>query len=268
MIKNKYLVTPGKKFRLKDFDPTDTGPFNHHDEAEEATAANLKTLHALQELLYAQGKHSVLVVLQAMDAGGKDGTIAHIFSGVNPQGCTVSSFKAPTDLEKAHDFLWRIHAAAPAKGMLGIFNRSHYESVLVERIHKYAPKDLWKKRYDHINNFERLLADEGTTIVKFYLHIDRQEQADRLQSRLDDPEKHWKFNPADLDERKLWKKYMQAFDDLLERCSTEYAPWYVVPANKKWYRNYVISDVLARTLQSLDLKFPAPIDGLEKFKIV
>jgi PPK2 family polyphosphate:nucleotide phosphotransferase len=267
MIKNKYLVTPGKKFRVEDADASDTGKFDHKDEAEVPTKKNLAVLHDLQEVLYAEGKRSLLVVLQAMDAGGKDGTIDHIFSGANPQGCQVTSFKAPSTLEKSHDFLWRIHAAAPARGMIGIFNRSHYESLLVERIHGYAPKEMWKKRYDHINNFEKLLADEGTTIVKFYLHIDKDEQAKRLQARLDDPKKNWKFNPGDIEERKLWDDYMEAFDDLLERCSTEHAPWYVVPANKKWFRNYVISDVLARTLEAMDPEFPKPVAGLEKIKI-
>ncbi|HEX8341246.1 MAG TPA: polyphosphate kinase 2 family protein [Tepidisphaeraceae bacterium] len=267
MIKSKHRVEPGKKFRLKNCDADESGKFKNKEEAQGPTQKNLAVLHNLQEVLYAQGKHSLLVVLQAMDAGGKDGTIDHIFSGANPQGCQVTSFKAPSTLEKSHDFLWRIHAAAPAKGMIGIFNRSHYESVLVERIRGYAPKEVWKKRYDHINNFEKLLADEGTTIVKFYLHIDKDEQAKRLQARLDDPHKNWKFNPGDLEERKLWGEYMDAFDDLIERCSTEHAPWYVVPSNKKWYRNYVISDVLARTLESLDLEFPKAMDGLEKFKV-
>ncbi len=268
MIDSPYLVTPGKKIRLKDFKPDDTGDFKDRQDAEYAGKKNLEKFHELQDVLYAQGRHALLVVLQAMDAGGKDGTIDHIFSGVNPQGCQVTSFKAPTPLEKSHDFLWRIHRAAPAKGMIGIFNRSHYESVLVERIHGYAPKDVWKKRYDHINAFEKLLVDEGTTIVKFYLHISKKEQAERLQARIDDPTKNWKFNPGDLEERKYWDAYMEAFDDLLERCSTEHAPWYVIPSDKKWYRNYVISDVLLQAVKQLDLKYPEPIPDIKNYKVI
>jgi PPK2 family polyphosphate:nucleotide phosphotransferase len=268
MVDSKYLVTPGKKFKLKDFKTNDTGDFKDRQDAERESKKNLDKLHDLQEVLYAEGKHAILIVLQAMDAGGKDGTIEHIFSGMNPQGCRVTSFKAPTPLEKAHDFLWRIHTHVPEKGMFGIFNRSHYESLLVERVRGYAPKDVWKKRYDHVNNFERLLADEGTTVVKFYLCISKEEQAERLQARLDEPKKNWKFNPADLEERKYWDDYMDAFNDVLEKCSTEHAPWYVIPSDKKWYRNYVISDILLRTVQALDPKFPEPIADVSKYKIV
>ncbi|MGN6725383.1 MAG: PPK2 family polyphosphate kinase, partial [Tepidisphaeraceae bacterium] len=197
----------------------------------------------------------------------KDGTIDHIFSGVNPQGCQVHAFKVPTPLEKAHDFLWRIHNAAPPKGMIGIFNRSHYESVLVERVHNLVPKSVWKERYAHINHFEKLLADEGTTIVKFYLHISRDEQARRMQDRLEDAKKNWKFSPADLEERKLWDDYMKAFDDALEKCSTKHAPWYVVPSDHKWYRNYVISEILVKTLKQMDLHFPKPIPDIGKYRV-
>ncbi len=267
MVDSKYQVTPGSKFKLKDFKCDDTGDFKDRQDAEYASRKNLDKIHDLQEVLYAQSKHAVLIVLQAMDARGKDGTIEHIFSGMNPQGCDVTSFKAPTPIEKSHDFLWRIHTAAPAKGMFGIFNRSHYESLLVERIHEYAPKEVWKKRYDHVNNFEKMLSDEGTLILKFYLCISKKEQAQRFQDRLDDPKKHWKFNPADLEERKYWDDYMKAFDDVLEKCSTEYAPWYVVPSDKKWYRNYVISDIILRALNTLDLEFPAPIPDIDKYKV-
>jgi PPK2 family polyphosphate:nucleotide phosphotransferase len=267
MFESDYLVRPGKKFRLKDRKTDDSGPFDDKDDAAKPTEKNLERLRELQEVLYAQGKHALLVVLQAIDAGGKDGAIRHVFSGVNPQGCSVSSFKKPTALELAHDFLWRIHAAVPPLGMIGIFNRSHYESVLVERVKNLVPKDVWSKRYDHINEFERMLADSGVTIVKFFLHISKDEQKERLEKRLKDPAKNWKFNPADLDERKLWDDYQEAFDEMLERCSTDWAPWYVVPADRKWVRNWILSETLVHTLESLDMKFPPPAPGLEKIKI-
>lgn len=268
MIESPYRIKPGTRFKHNDFKPDDTGEFKDRKQAEALSKQNLEKLHDLQEVLYAQAEHAVLIVLQAMDAGGKDGTIEHIFSGMNPQGCRVSSFKVPTPLEKSHDFLWRVHAQAPEKGMFGIFNRSHYESVLVERVKKLVPREVWEKRYDHINHFEKLLADEGTTILKFYLCISKQEQAQRLQARLDDPKKHWKFNPADLEERKYWDDYMEAFEEMLERCSTDHAPWYVIPSDKKWYRNYVISDILLRTVQKLDPKFPEPTFDPRQYKVV
>jgi PPK2 family polyphosphate:nucleotide phosphotransferase len=267
MFESDYLVRPGKKFSLKDQPTDDTGPFDDKDEAAKAIEKNLARLHELQEVLYAEAKHAVLVVVQAIDAGGKDGAIEHVFSGVNPQGCAVTSFKKPTPLELAHDFLWRIHAAVPPRGMIGIFNRSHYESVLVERVKKFVPKDVWSKRYDHINEFERVLADEGVTILKFFLHISKDEQKCRLEKRLADPAKNWKFNPADLEERKLWDDYQDAYDDMLERCSTDYAPWYVVPADRKWFRNWVLSETIVHTMEALDMKFPPPAPGLDKIKI-
>ncbi|MGN6505437.1 MAG: polyphosphate kinase 2 family protein [Tepidisphaeraceae bacterium] len=267
MVDSPYLVKPGKKFKLKHIDPGDTDGCPSSDKAEARAKKNLVQLRDLQEVLYAQSQRSLLVVLQALDAGGKDGTIDHIFSGVNPQGCQVHAFKVPTPLEKAHDFLWRIHNAAPPKGMIGIFNRSHYESVLVERVHNLVPKSVWKERYAHINHFEKLLADEGTTIVKFYLHISRDEQARRMQDRLEDAKKNWKFSPADLEERKLWDDYMKAFDDALEKCSTKHAPWYVVPSDHKWYRNYVISEILVKTLKQMDLHFPKPIADIGKYRV-
>jgi PPK2 family polyphosphate:nucleotide phosphotransferase len=267
MIDSPYLVRPGKKFRIEDAPTNDDGMFKSREEGEAAVEVTRKRLHELQEVLYAQGKHAILIVFQAMDAGGKDGAIEHVFSGVNPQGCQVTSFKVPTPLELSHDFLWRIHHAAPAKGMIGIFNRSHYESVLVERVKGLVPEPVWRRRYEHINNFERLLADEGTTILKFFLHISKKEQKERMQARIDDPTKNWKFNPKDLDERARWDDYMRAFDDALERCSTEWAPWYIVPSDRKWFRNWVVSDVIVRTLESLDLKYPDPAPGIRGLKI-
>jgi PPK2 family polyphosphate:nucleotide phosphotransferase len=259
-----YLVRPGKKFKLKDRDPADTGPFKRKDDAADATAENLSALDELQEVMYAEAKHALLVVFQAMDGGGKDGAIEHVFSGVNPQGCQVTSFKVPSSLERSHDFLWRHHLAVPPKGMIGIFNRSHYEAVLVERVEKLVPEKVWRRRYDHLNAFESLLADEGTVVLKFFLHISKDEQKRRMEARLADPHKNWKFNTGDLATRAQWDGYMEAYEDLLGKCSTEAAPWYVVPADKKWFRNWVISDTIVRTLKKLDMKFPPPEPGLDK----
>jgi PPK2 family polyphosphate:nucleotide phosphotransferase len=267
IIDTPYLVKPGKPFKLSDRDTNDRGDFDDKDDAGDATDKLLEQMADLQEKLYAQNSQALLIVLQAMDAGGKDGSIEHVFSSVNPQGCQITSFKRPTELELAHDYLWRIHSAAPRKGMIGIFNRSHYESVLVERVRDLVPKAVWKKRYDHINDFERMLVDEGTTILKFFLHISKDEQRERLEARLQDPTKNWKFNPGDLDERKLWDNYQAAYQDAIEKCSTEWAPWYVVPADRKWYRNWVLSDVIVRAMKKMDPKFPKAIEGIEKYRV-
>lgn len=267
MTESPYLVVPGDKFNLEDIRTDDTGPFADKKQAKAACEANLKSLDELQELLYAEAKHALLVVLQAMDTGGKDGTIEKVFSAVNPQGCMVTSFKVPTSLELAHDYLWRVHQAVPPKGIIGIFNRSHYESVLVERVKNLVPKDVWSRRYRHINEFERLLADEGVTIVKFFLHISKDEQKSRLEARLADKDKLWKFNPGDLKERALWDDYQQAYEDALRECSTKHAPWYVVPADKKWFRNWVVSDVLVRTLKELKMHYPAAAPGVDRIVI-
>jgi PPK2 family polyphosphate:nucleotide phosphotransferase len=220
-------------------------------------------LEELQELLYAEGKHKILIVLQAMDSGGKDGTIRHVFDGTNPQGVKVASFKKPTDEELARDYLWRVHHHAPGSGEITIFNRSHYEDVLVVRVHNLVPAEVWGRRYDHINAFEKLLADEGTTILKFYLHISKEEQKERLQARLDEPHKRWKFAKGDLAERALWDDYEEAFEAVLSTTSTEWAPWYVIPADRKWYRNLVISKILVETLEGLDMCYPDPEEDLE-----
>lgn len=267
MVKSPYLAEPGSSFKISKWSTDDMGKFKSKDEGEAASAENLQKLEQLQEVLYAEAKHAVLVVFQAMDTGGKDGAIEYVFSGLDPQGCTVASFKAPTPRELSQDYLWRIHQAVPPKGMIGIFNRSHYESVLVERVKKLVPEKVWKRRYDHINHFEELLADEGVTILKFFLHISKDEQKARLEARLGDPEKHWKFNPGDLVERKSWDAYMDAYEDAIEKCSQDYAPWYVVPADRKWFRNWVISDVLVRTLEDLDMKYPPPVEGIEKIVV-
>jgi PPK2 family polyphosphate:nucleotide phosphotransferase len=267
MHESDYLVPPGKKFRLKDVKTDDSGPFKDREDAEPVIEKNRQRIQELQEVLYAESKNALLIVFQAIDAGGKDGAIRYIFSGVNPQGCSVASFKAPSSLERAHDFLWRHHAAVPPRGMIGIHNRSHYEAVLVERVKNLTPKKVWSKRYDHINAFEHMLADEGMTILKFFLHISKDEQKRRMEKRLKDPHKNWKFNPADLEERKHWDAYQEAFDDMLERCSTDWAPWYVVPADRKWYRNYVLADTIVHAMEALDMKYPDPVPGLDKFVI-
>jgi PPK2 family polyphosphate:nucleotide phosphotransferase len=260
-------VKPQQKIKLAEIDPEDTGELKDKAKAEKLLAQNIKRMAALQNVLYAEGKHALLIILQAMDAGGKDGTIRKVMSGMNPQGVQVTSFKSPTAEDLAHDFLWRIHKAAPPRGMIGVFNRSHYEDVLIVRVRKLVPKNVWRTRYDHINYFEQLLADNGVTILKFYLHISKEEQKERLLARLHEPDKRWKFNPTDLDSRAQWDDYMQAFEDVFEKCSTQAAPWYIVPANKKWYRNVVISETIVQTMEGLQMKYPEPLADLDKVVI-
>ena len=253
----RYMVKPGTKVDLSSWDPNDTGDFDDgKKEAKEQSYELVERLSELQKVLYAEDKHKILVVFQAMDTGGKDGTIKGVFLGVNPQGVRVVGFKKPTPEELAHDYLWRVHRHTPGRGQIVVFNRSHYEDVLVVRVHNLVPRKVWERRFDHINEFERLLADEGTTILKFYLHIDLDEQKERLQSRLDRPDKHWKFNPADLNERKLWPEYMKAYEDVLSRTSTPWAPWFIVPANRKWYRNLLVSRIIVDYLEKLDMDYP------------
>lgn len=255
----RYLAEPGKKIRLNDIDPGDIGKYQgEKDEGLEQLGELNQELEILQELLYAEHKHRVLVVLQGMDTSGKDGVIRHVFEGVNPQGVRVANFKVPTPLELDHDYLWRVHKQTPGKGEIVIFNRSHYEDVLVVRVHELVSEKVWKKRYDQIRDFERQLVEEGTTILKFFLHIDLEEQKERLQARLDDPTKRWKFNPDDLKERARWDEYIEAYEDAINKTSTEEAPWYVVPANKKWYRNLVIASVMVDALTKLDMEYPQP----------
>ncbi|HNW59023.1 MAG TPA: polyphosphate kinase 2 family protein [bacterium] len=253
----RYRVEPGRKLRLKEVNPNEDALFPEGKSAGKEELLKLNTrLEKLQELLYAEQKHRVLVVLQAMDTGGKDGIIRHVFEGVNPQGVRVASFKTPTPTELAHDYLWRIHPQTPGKGEMVIFNRSHYEDVLIVRVHGLVPKEVWAKRFDQINAFEKMLALEGTTILKFFLHIDKDEQKVRLEERRDDPEKRWKFNVGDLKERDLWNQYMKAYEEAISKTSTEWAPWYVVPANRKWYRNLVVGSVIIETLQRLNMAYP------------
>ena len=219
-------------------------------------------LEGLQELLYASKKHRMLIVLQAMDTAGKDSTIRHVFDGVNPQGVKVASFKKPTEEELSHDYLWRVHKHTPAKGEISIFNRSHYEDVLVVRVRNIVNRNVWQKRFKHINDFEEMLADEGVTVLKFFLHISKDEQRERLQERIDIKEKRWKFAHGDLEERKLWSKYQKAYGDMISKTSKKHAPWYVIPGDSKWYRNLVISRILVKQLESFKMKYPNPEKGL------
>jgi PPK2 family polyphosphate:nucleotide phosphotransferase len=264
---DRYRIEPGSKFKLADHSPDDTGDFEgKKQKGIEKLAERRAEIDSLQELLYSEHKHRLLVVLQAMDGGGKDGTIRAVFDGVNPQGVKVASFKGPTPVELDHDYLWRIHAQTPAKGDIVVFNRSHYEDVLVVRVHNLVPKEVWKKRYEQINAFEKQLADEGTTILKFFLNISKEEQKKRFLERLEMPEKRWKFNAGDLEERKLWPQYMDAFEEAISRTSTKWAPWYVVPSNRNWYRNLVVSTVIADTLKLLKMEYPNPQIDVEAFK--
>jgi PPK2 family polyphosphate:nucleotide phosphotransferase len=261
METDRYRVKPGPKAHLTDWDPADDGGLDKAEGKAKLEKARLE-LERLQELLYADGRHKVLVVLQAIDAGGKDGTIRSVFEGVNPQGVAVASFKRPTDVELAHDYLWRVHQQVPRSGMLTIFNRSHYEDVLVVRVHGLVPKERWSKRYGHIAAFEQMLVDEGTTVRKFLLHISKDEQRIRQQERIDDPSKNWKFAKADLEERTHWDAYMDAFEDMINKTSTKDSPWYVIPANRNWYRNLIVTTVLNETLQGLGLRYPPPEEGI------
>jgi PPK2 family polyphosphate:nucleotide phosphotransferase len=272
-----FRVKPGDKVDLGDIDTRAT-PFWDRGETEEEQDARKATakefllelndrMEELQDLLWAEGTNRVLVVLQAMDAAGKDGTIRHVFDGVNPSGVRVAAFKKPSSKELAHDYLWRVHAQVPGDGELVIFNRSHYEDVLVVRVFDLAPEDRWKKRFDHIVNFEEMLVDEGTTIVKIFLHISKEEQKERFQARLDEPDKNWKFEPGDLAARERWDDYMQAFEDVLERTSTDDSPWYIIPADRKWYRNLAISEILIQTLERLEMRHPDPAEGLDEIVI-
>ena len=263
----RYLVPPHKKVKLSDYDPDETPKFKSEAEADSAVDKQRAKLFELQQLMYAEDKHSLLVVLQGMDAGGKDGTIRHIFTGVNPQACQVASFKEPTEEELHHDYLWRVHKVVPARRMIGIFNRSHYEDVLVVRVHGQISKDETEHRFRQINQFERLLYENGTRILKFFLHISEDEQKARLEERLKDPAKYWKVNPSDLKERTHWDDYQKAYEDVFRNCSTKHAPWYIIPANKKWYRNVVISTIIVDTLKSLKMKYPKPEFDISKLKV-
>ena len=268
MLRKALLVPPGKKVKLKRYDPDDTLGFKNDAKSQQMLEKSLRRLDALQYLLYASKKCALLIILQAMDCGGKDGTIRHVMSGVNPQGCRVTSFKTPSAEEAAHDFLWRIHKAIPDRGEIGIFNRSHYEDVLVVRVHKLVPEAVWSKRYEQINRFERILAENKVKILKFYLHISKKEQKKRIQERLKDPTKNWKLSPEDFKERKYWNDYMEAYEDALRYCSTPWAPWYIIPSNKHWFRNLAVSHIIIKAMEDLNMKFPKPTFDIRRAGVV
>lgn len=263
---DEFRIKSGSKVNLAKIDASYHGSY----ENEESTLAELERysqrLGELQSIMYAENKHALLVVLQAMDGGGKDGTIHHVMAALNPQGCNVAGFKVPTAEELAHDYLWRIHKMTPGKGHITVFNRSHYEDVLVVRVHNLVPSDVWSKRYNEINAFERELTNSGTTLVKFFLHIDKEEQLRRFRDRLDEPDKQWKISDSDYTEREYWNDYQQAYMDALSKCSFNYAPWYVIPANHKWFRNLAVSQILVDTLEDLNMKYPQPTVDLAEIK--
>ena len=262
----QFRVEPGAKVRLNEVDAGCKGGHEDKASAQPEIEEHVQKLHDLQYLLYAEDKRSLLIVLQGMDGSGKDGTIAHVLGAMNPQGCRVYNFKTPSAEELAHDYLWRIHLAAPRKGYVAVFNRSHYEDVLVVRVHNLVPKEVWSTRYDEINAFEEQLTNEGIQILKFYLHIDKKEQLDRFKKRLDDSRSHWKISEADYAEREYWPKYQKAYEDAICKCSTAHAPWYIIPSNHKWFRNLAVSQIIVDKLESLNMKFPPPTANLEEIR--
>src|SRR5438132_3236073 len=252
------LIKPGAAVSLKEYDPDDRGPFASPEEAEEALQKQLDELSRLQNLLYAESRRALLIVLQGMDTSGKDGTIRHVMAGLSPLGVQVKAFKVPTQEELAHDFLWRVHKKVPKHGFIGIFNRSHYEDVLVVRVHGLVPRKVWKNRYELINQFEKLLVKNNVILLKFFLHISKAEQKLRLEQRLADPTRYWKFSMQDIKEREYWPAYRKTYEDALTQCSTKWAPWHLVPANRKWYRNLVVAETIVQTLRELDMQYPPP----------
>jgi PPK2 family polyphosphate:nucleotide phosphotransferase len=266
-MRDRFLIKPGTRANLGKRDPADASAFPDRKAAEQQSAKDGAVINDWQDKLYAEGERALLVVLQGTDTAGKDGTIRHVFNETGPLGVTVTAFRAPSELELAHDFLWRAHLACPRRGCIGIFNRSHYEDVLVGRVRQLAPKKAIEQRYDQINAFEKTLAENGTTILKFMLHISKDEQRERLQDRLDKPESRWKFNPSDLEDRKLWDDYQQAYEVMLERCSTDWAPWYVIPADRKWARNAAVAAIVRETLEAMAPEYPKPDWDPKDFKI-
>ncbi len=266
-LSHRLRVKPGATLRLADIDPADTRGFEKGPALEAELAKHIARLDELQYLMYAEHQRALLVVLQGMDASGKDGTIRHVITGLNPQGCRVTPFKAPTPEELAHDFLWRVHQAVPGKGDVAIFNRSHYEEVLTVRVHKLVPAHVWKRRYHQINDFERYLAANDVVIVKIFLHISKDEQKRRLERRLEDPTRQWKVSLSDFADRKRWQEYARAHEDAITQCNTKEAPWFVVPADKKWFRNLAVSQILVETLESLDMRFPKPTVDLKRIRL-
>ncbi|MGA2137708.1 MAG: polyphosphate kinase 2 family protein [Verrucomicrobiia bacterium] len=266
-LDKRFTIVSRKQLRLRDFDPDDTAGFDKGDKADAHLKKNISRMEDLQYRLYAESRRALLIVLQGMDASGKDGTVRHVMSGLNPQGCRVTSFKVPSSEEAGHDFLWRIHKAMPARGEIGIFNRSHYEDVLVVRVHELAPKSVWSARYDQINAFEKLMSDNDVTILKFFLHISKAEQKQRLEARLDDTTRNWKISPADFKERRLWGDYVKAYEAVLNRCNSSTAPWFIIPSNKKWFRNLAVSQIIVETLERMNPKFPKPSFDLSGIKV-
>jgi PPK2 family polyphosphate:nucleotide phosphotransferase len=263
----KLIVKPESKIRLKHFDPGYRGKHESHKSALSEIQENLVKMDQLQYCMYAENKHSLLIVLQGLDAAGKDGVVRHVLTGMNPEGCVCSNFKQPTKEELAHDFLWRVHPHVPAKGTVAIFNRSHYEDVLVARVHQLVPEKLWSKRYDEINDFERLIVTENdTTILKFFLHISKEEQLARFKKRLDDPDRQWKISDSDYKEREYWGDYVKAFEDVLNRTSTDHAPWFIIPSNHKWFRDLAISQIIVRQMKNLDMQLPKPTVNLAEIR--
>lgn len=263
----RYRVRPEQPIVLAAIDPNTSEGYKNKKDAEDELEHQRQRLQNLQERFYAEHQRSLLIVLQAMDTGGKDGTIKHVFGGLNPQGCQVWSFKKPSDEESSHDFLWRYHQRTPQRGMISIFNRSHYEDVLIVRVKQLVPQEVWQERYQLINEFEHMLTLNNIRVIKFFLHISKDEQKRRLESRLKDPNKHWKFSSNDIKERQFWDDYQAAFEDAINNCSTAYAPWYVVPANKKWYRNLVVARTIADTLESMNPQYPPAEVGLENIVV-
>jgi PPK2 family polyphosphate:nucleotide phosphotransferase len=263
---NRFRVHPGDKVRLKDIDPGFKDRHESHKKATEELERDRDKLRALQALLYAHDHCSLLICLQGLDAGGKDGTISHILGAMNPQGARVTGFRQPSTQEQAHDFLWRIHQATPARGQVAIFNRSHYEDVLVVRVHNLVPQPVWSRRYDQINEFEKELVESNTHVLKFYLHISKEEQLKRFEDRLNDPTKQWKISESDYKEREFWDDYRVAYEEALSRCSTAHAPWFVVPSDHKWFRNLVIARIVVEHLEALDMKLPEPSVDLKHIR--
>ncbi len=262
----RFRVAPGTSVKLKDIDPGFKDDHEGHKNAVEEIEHYRQRLRELQELLYADGQRSLLLCLQALDAGGKDGTINHILGSMNPQGCKVVGFKQPSAEERAHDFLWRIHRVTPARGVVTIFNRSHYEDVLIARVHNLVPKEIWSRRYDRINAFESGLTEDDTQILKFYLHISKEEQLKRFKDRLDDPSKQWKISEADYKERTYWDGYTAAYEEALSRCSTKHAPWFIIPADHKWFRNLAVARIVVECLEGLKMTFPPPAVNIEHIR--
>ncbi|MGA8366290.1 MAG: polyphosphate kinase 2 family protein [Candidatus Acidiferrales bacterium] len=262
----ELMAAPGKKVKLAKWDPEETLGWQKGHRMKTCLEKATGRLDKLQYLLYAEHKRALLVVLQGMDAAGKDGTIRHVMAGVNPQGCHVTSFKTPSAEELAHDFLWRVHKAVPKRGDIGIFNRSHYEDVLIVRVHNLVPRDVWSRRYEQINEFESILHENGVRILKFFLHISKDEQKRRFEQRIDDPDRRWKISEDDFSERKYWDDYVDAYEDALTRCSTPEAPWFIIPANKKWFRNLAVSHIIVETLEGMKMKFPPPTVDVKALK--